>query len=228
MNRRKEIPVFFKRFHVRRNHKDALFIKLFGSKENLLSLYNALNHSNYTNADAFEQGEGCLEVVATMYNINLGHNRELMEQCKLLGEYATFIALIRRYEDQDMPIEMAVDEACRECISKGVLKSFLLKNRSEVTQMFMADYDPKRQRKLDRRDAYNDGKIEGKIESKAEDILELLNDLGSVPEQLEEQIKKEKDLEVLTKLHKKAAKADSVEQFFKEYKEERMLLTHEK
>ena len=34
-----------------RNYKDTLFRFLFNDKEKLLGLYNALNHSNYTNAD---------------------------------------------------------------------------------------------------------------------------------------------------------------------------------
>ena len=37
-----------------REHKDTLFRKIFGTEEHkhyLLSLYNAINHSNYTNPD---------------------------------------------------------------------------------------------------------------------------------------------------------------------------------
>lgn len=38
--------------NVNREHKATLFAKLFGEdKENALSLYNAVNNSNYTNAD---------------------------------------------------------------------------------------------------------------------------------------------------------------------------------
>ena len=41
--------------HVNRNYKDRVIRKLFGeSKENALSLYNAINGSNYTNADDLE------------------------------------------------------------------------------------------------------------------------------------------------------------------------------
>lgn len=42
---------------LRRNHKDRLFTKLFGdeaNKQNLLSLYNALNGKNYTNPEELE------------------------------------------------------------------------------------------------------------------------------------------------------------------------------
>lgn len=35
-----------------RKHKDRLFRKIFQKKEDLLSLYNALNNSDYTDAQA--------------------------------------------------------------------------------------------------------------------------------------------------------------------------------
>lgn len=35
---------------VRRDHKDTLFRMIFSTRENLLSLYNAVNHSHYTDA----------------------------------------------------------------------------------------------------------------------------------------------------------------------------------
>ena len=38
----------------RRNHKDTLFRMIFSTKENLLSLYNAVNHSNYTDPAELE------------------------------------------------------------------------------------------------------------------------------------------------------------------------------
>ena len=45
------------RIYVNNNHKDRLFIKLFGSPENkdsMLSLYNALNDTEYSDVDALE------------------------------------------------------------------------------------------------------------------------------------------------------------------------------
>ena len=41
--------------HHNRKHKDTLFRKLFGeNKENALSLYNAVNGTDYTNVDDLE------------------------------------------------------------------------------------------------------------------------------------------------------------------------------
>ena len=39
---------------VRRDHKDTLFRMIFSTRENLLSLYNAVNHSHYTDASELE------------------------------------------------------------------------------------------------------------------------------------------------------------------------------
>lgn len=47
-------------------------------------------------------------------------------------------------------------------------------------------------------------------------MLELLEELGPVPEKVREQIMKEQDLPTLSKWHKAAAKAGSVECFLEE------------
>ena len=59
------------------------------------------------------------------------------------------------------------------------------------------------------------GIVEGKAEGKAEDILDLLEDLGPVPKKLREKICTISNIEVLRKLLKLAAKADSMEEFEK-------------
>lgn len=56
-----------------------------------------------------------------------------------------------------------------------------------------------------------DGKVEGKIE----DILDFLEDLGVVPEKLENHIKAEEDLATLKTWVKNAARAASLEEFCK-------------
>lgn len=56
-------------------------------------------------------------------------------------------------------------------------------------------------------------KAEGKIEGKAEAILDLLRDLGPVPEDIEKQIAQTTDLELLKKWLKAAARAEGIESF---------------
>lgn len=56
-------------------------------------------------------------------------------------------------------------------------------------------------------------KEEGKAEGMAEGILKLLEDMGPVTEEVRKKILAESDLEILAKWLKKAAKAESIEQF---------------
>ena len=64
------------------------------------------------------------------------------------------------------------------------------------------------------------GREEGHALGKAESVLELLEDCGTVPEELKERILTERDLDCLRRWHKLAARAASVEQFTKEMKPE--------
>lgn len=114
-------------------------------------------------SDAFDGDGSCLELVATMYNINYGHNQELMEQCRMLSDYAYFVSRVRNYNDEGYSVEKAVDLACTECIEKNVLREFLLKNRSEVVSMFLVDYKPSLQRKMDREEGREEGYRDGLI-----------------------------------------------------------------
>ena len=58
-----------------------------------------------------------------------------------------------------------------------------------------------------------DERAEGKAEGKAEAVLELLEELGDVPESLGSKIATENDLELLTKWLRLAAKANSLNEF---------------
>lgn len=63
------------------------------------------------------------------------------------------------------------------------------------------------------KEVYEDGERKGKIEGKAEAILELLDDLGEVPEELVNSILELEDIYIIGLLLKAAQKADSLEQF---------------
>ena len=54
-----------------------------------------------------------------------------------------------------------------------------------------------------------------RAEGKAEYIIDLLEELGSISDELREKIMTEKNLEILDKWHKLAAKAKSMEEFLK-------------
>ncbi|MBQ9926412.1 MAG: Rpn family recombination-promoting nuclease/putative transposase [Lachnospiraceae bacterium] len=60
---------------------------------------------------------------------------------------------------------------------------------------------------------YNDGVAEGRAEGKASAVIELLSEAGEVSKALSDKIYEQKDLEVLKKWLKLAARAESVSEF---------------
>ena len=235
-----------------RNYKDTVFRKLFSDKENLLSLYNAINGTKYDDPEALEivtlenavymgmkndlafvvdmslvlyehqstynpnmplrdlfyisaeyqklvdssslyssrlqkipapsfivfyngiekkedrwvnylseayenqDGEANLELKVITLNINEGHNRELMEQCRILREYAQYVAKVRNYV-KEMGLNEAVERTVNECIQEGILADFLSRSRSEIIAMSIFEYDKEKEEKKLRKAEYEYG-----------------------------------------------------------------------
>ena len=83
----------------------------------------------------------CLECVATMLNINYGHNKDLLEKCQRLKEYAIFVDTVRQELSSDRPLELAVSSAVDICIRKNILPDILTDQKAEVIQMILETYD---------------------------------------------------------------------------------------
>ena len=145
-------------------------------------------------------------------NINFGKNKKLLEQCQTLKEYAIYVKKVRTYA-KSMKVEEAVDRAVTECINEGILREFLLRNRKEAVEMSIFEYDEEAVFEIVRKDEYEKGHQEGVIAGKAESVLELLEDIGTIPEEVREKITGEIDLEILKKWHKLAAKSESIDEF---------------
>ena len=111
-------------------------------------------------SDAFEKIEGkepCIECKALMLNINYGHNRKLMEKCRRLEEYAIFIATIRNHYKKCKNINVAVNLAVDECISKGILKDILIRQRAEVVSMLLTTFNQEVYEKGVRAEGFEEG-----------------------------------------------------------------------
>ncbi len=113
-------------------------------------------------SNAYEHlaGEPDLELKALMLNVNEGHNKELMEQCQTLKEYAIYVARVRKYTSE-MNLNDAVARAIDECIKEGILVEFLRKNRSEVKMVSILEYDKEWEEKKLRKAEYETGKSDG-------------------------------------------------------------------
>lgn len=151
-----------------------------------------------------------LELEAVMLNISREYNQKLKAACKTLREYAIYTDKIRKYADE-MDLDDAVEHAIRECITEGVLKDFLEKHRAEAKEMSIFEYDQEKHMQQEREDAWKGGLLQGKASA----VINLLKELGPLPEALEQKIKDETDPDILDKWIRLAAKAGSLDDFKK-------------
>lgn len=245
-----------KNINVNRNYKDTVFRKLFSDRKNLLSLYNAINETSYTDENALEivtlesaiymgmkndlafiidtnlflfehqstynpnmplrdlfyvsseyqklvdqksiyssvllklpepnfivfyngttkmpgrwinhlseayerhSGDPNLELKVVTININEGYNQELMEQCRILKEYAQYVRKVREYAEK-MLLDAAVKQAVDDCIREGILENFLRTNHAEVIAVSIFEYNKEEEELKLRKAEYEAGVVEG-------------------------------------------------------------------
>ncbi len=136
---------------------------------NYIVFYNGLEweaeRTELALSEAFEeQREGlrpALECRATILNINSGHNRELMEKCRRLHEYAEFIQRIRDNLQKGMALEKAVEKSIEYCLAHGILADILRKCQMEVQNMLLEEYDEKAEREYLRKESLEEGIKQG-------------------------------------------------------------------
>ena len=104
-----------------------------------------------------------LELKVLMLNINYGHNEELLQTCKTLGDYSKYTDRVRKYA-KIMDTRKAVECAVNECIEEGILKEFLERNRAEAIKMSIFEYDEARHMQMEREQAKVEGFEEGRAE----------------------------------------------------------------
>ena len=116
-----------------------------------------------------------------------------------------------------MDLEEALDDAIEDCINNHILEDFFRTRKDEVKKVTHLDFTWEAREELIRKEEFegglSQGLSQGILRGKIESIIELLNDLGEFPEELQIRIMSEKDLQVLNSWLKLAAKANSIEEF---------------
>ena len=130
-------------------------------------------------SDAFQTKGGCLECEAVMLNINYGQNRELLEKCRRLEEYAIFIATVREYAmDKKLSLSTAITLAIDACIEKGILLDILRAERTEVFMYILESFDKELYERDLKQNALDDGKQvgmeAGRKEGKNETLISMI------------------------------------------------------
>ena len=136
-------------------------------------------------SDAFQQPteQPDIEVVAHMLNINYGHNKELMERCRKLKEYAQFIDIIRHYlrENEHWTNEQAISKAIDDCIQNNILRDILQKERLRVMASILSEFDEVGYKEMIRQEAYEDAyedAYEEGVEYGVKTLIEFVQDIG--------------------------------------------------
>ncbi len=110
-------------------------------------------------SDAFKvkEDETMLELQVDVYNINVGHNRKMMEACRTLGEYAEYVSRVRKYAVLMPTTELAVECAIDECIKEDILREFLQTQRAEAKVMSIYEYDQEAHMRMEREEWFEKG-----------------------------------------------------------------------
>ncbi len=115
------------------------------------------------------------DLAIRMLNINYGKNKELMEKCTPLRDYAFFISAARNEKNRGKSISEAIDAAFDQ-LTDGWVKTFISKNRAEVKDMLITEYDEERTKRLFIKEGERKGIEKGSNERARETALRMLED----------------------------------------------------
>ena len=120
-----------------------------------------------------------LECVATVLNINPGHNERIVEKCSKLFQYIQFNGKIREYQEQGFSMEDAVDMAVTYCMEHDILKQILTENRSAFMDDILTTYDAEKHMEWIAKENFEEG-IEQGIECVAVNMLRANKPLDEI------------------------------------------------
>jgi hypothetical protein len=105
-----------------------------------------------------------LELTVKVYNINQGHNGEIIQKCKTLNWYSAFIAKVREYKTETNDDAEAMTKAVTYCINNDILKDFLKLHSKEVINMLLTEWNWDTALKVRGEEEREEGRKEGREE----------------------------------------------------------------
>jgi len=136
------------------------FIVLYNGKKDY-SDYKVLKLSDaFKDIKGLKLAEGTempLELIVHVYNINHGHNSEILKRSETLDGYSMFIDKIREYQKQEKSLEKTFRSAINYCIKNNILKDYLEAHASEVLNMLLGEWNQEEAIEVAREEALEDG-----------------------------------------------------------------------
>lgn len=95
-------------------------------------------------SDAFEtpDNSGRFEWTATMLNINMGHNQDILNKCQALWQYSDYISRVKEYS-KSMSIKEAVDKAVNYAIEHDYLDGFFKRHKEGIMLSCLTEFNEK-------------------------------------------------------------------------------------
>jgi hypothetical protein len=144
-------------------------------------------------SDAFEHPveNPEIELICKVYNINFGHNDELLDRCPVLKEYMIFVDYVRENHKENNydNLQDAIERAIDRCMEENILREFFMEHRSEVVKVMQLDYTFDRQILLEREEARMEARM-----GRAEEIIEMGQEFGLTDAAILERLQKKLDV----------------------------------
>lgn len=162
-----------------------------------------------------------LELEVKVININPSSGHRLLKECRPMYEYSWFIQQIKNYLADGWSRDNAIAQAVRDCLDEGIMAEFMQEHGTEAVNMLYTQWNWDDAMEVEREEAYEDGveagmvagQTLGDLKRNRQSILDLLEDLGEIPEDIQSRIYAEEDTQILRQWHKAAAKAISFDAF---------------
>ena len=162
-----------------------------------------------------------LELEVKVININLASGHRLLKECRPMYEYSWFIQQIKDYLAAGWSRDDAIAQAVRDCLDEGIMAEFMQEHGTEAVNMLYTQWNWDDAMEVEREEAYEGGveagmaagQTLGELNRSRQDILDLLEDLGEIPEDIQSRIYNEEDTQILRQWLKAAAKAVSFDAF---------------
>jgi hypothetical protein len=82
-----------------------------------------------------------LELLVEVYNINEGHNADILRKSQTLTGYSIFVEKTREFQRESGDYAEAVKRTVSWCMNAGILVDYLKRNGSEVENMLLTEWD---------------------------------------------------------------------------------------
>ena len=111
-----------------------------------------------------------IEITVTVFNVNSGHNKELLDACRPLADYSWFVGRVRFNQTKTETLEEAIDLTLKEMPDDSILKPFLLENQAEVKNMWITEYNEEMSHAMFRQQGFEEGREEGREERREQGV----------------------------------------------------------